>query len=138
MSEVERQDDEIERDDTIAPSQQVTVDASSIAQFNDIKDLQKRHARESAAFWQHVFASPVGRREMWKLLESLNTFTTVFATGPVGFPDGNATFYHHGQQQAGQALYQKWIFTHTAEIGLMHQECDSRLQPQPKARKAKT
>jgi len=137
MSEVEREPEEIVADDVVQPSQQVTVDAASIAQFNDIKDEQKRHAHEEAAFWQHIFASPVGRRAMWKLLNEFNTFKTVFATTGSGVPDPLATWYGHGQQMTGQAIYQRWLVRHTAEIGLMHQECDDRLKPPPKPRRTR-
>ena len=137
MSEVEREEEALP-DDAAQPSQQVTVDASSITQFNDIKDEQKRHEREGAAFWQGVFASPVGRREVWKLLNKFNTFKTVFADHGAGFPDNNETWYAHGQQMTGLGLYQTWIVKHTAEIGLMHQENDERLKlPTPKRGKAR-
>lgn len=71
------------------------------------KKLQ-RQARERDEFWIKIFASPVGRREMWAILSEGHCFEDRFACGPNGFPQAEATWFHAGQQALAQRLYQSW------------------------------
>lgn len=86
----------------------------------------KREVREADAFWRGVFADPVGRREMWKLLDQLHPFEERFACGPNGFPQPEATWFHAGEQSFGNRLHQSWIRIDRAGVFLMHDEHDPR------------
>jgi len=112
--------------DDSQPSDQTTVDAANIDQFNDIKDEQAKKLYEDRAFVAYLMSLPVGRRFMWGLLMPLHPFETVFSGGE---RDERAVWYHHALQQHGMGLYQKLLTAHRTEVALMHQENDVRLQP---------
>lgn len=65
----------------------------------------RRAWEEQRAFWTGVMSTPLGRREMWKLLSTTHAFSTHFAQSNGGFPDPNATWFKAGAQQWGMALY---------------------------------
>ena len=93
--------------------------------------------RETEEFWKAVFASPVGRREVWQLLQSCHTFEERFACGPNGFPQPEATWFHAGEQSFGLRLYQKLMRLDRAGLGIMHDEYDSAFIKPPLRKKAK-
>jgi hypothetical protein len=66
-------------------------------------------AEQARLFWQQVFAHPVGRREMWAILQSAHTFEERFACGPNGFPQPEATWFEAGVQSFGQRLQRTWM-----------------------------
>lgn len=85
---------------------------------------KKDEAREAVQFWHEVFSSPVGRREMWKILNELHPFDTKLANSPVGFPDERGTWMHLGRQITGQRLHQLWYAQFPALVLQMQQEND--------------
>jgi fructosamine-3-kinase len=89
---------------------------------------RKKNADDVAKdFWHAVFATPVGRREMWAILHGdMHAFNTNFAAGPVGFPDPNAAWYQRGQQDLGLLLYHRWLAFDPQAMLLMHAENDPR------------
>lgn len=99
-------------------------DAASPKQLRNKERRLAREARETQEFWSSVFATPVGRREMWKLLTSAHTFDERFACGPNGFPQPEATWFQAGEQSFGQRVYRTWARDHRVEVLLMHDEND--------------
>lgn len=129
-------DDDQSHDDDTGPlvSEQPTIDAASrqtlkrrIKQI-DIETQNKQN------FWRKVFADPVGRREMWRILQEHGTFTDNFACGPTGFPNPEATWFAAGQKGIGLRMYHEWIILDRDGVFQMHDENDSRFQ-QPAAAK---
>ena len=119
--------------DTGLPEQPNASDAGSLKKQNT---RTKIHEREARTFWKSVFATEVGRREMWRLIQASHAFEERFACGPTGFPDPLATWFQAGEQALGQRIYDSWtIFDHEG-VFLMRAEHDPRfaaIKP-PKAR----
>ena len=81
---------------------------------------QRKSVREEAErrrFWEGIFASEVGRREMWAILQASGAFENRFATTGTGFPDPLATYLHLGQTKFGLWLYHEW--TRNARDGVL-------------------
>jgi hypothetical protein len=95
----------------------------------------RREQRESDAFWRAIFADPVGRREMWRLLATLHPFEERFAVGPNGFPQVEATWFHAGEQSFGCRLHRSWFKRDPQGVMRMHAEHDPDFA-QPKRRSA--
>jgi hypothetical protein len=83
---------------------------------------QEKRARESVEFWQAVFSTDTGRREMFGILAHLNTFGHPFAVGPNGTPQPEASMARFGAQAAGLALYHKWLRANPEPVNLMYLE----------------
>jgi hypothetical protein len=66
------------------------------------------HHRDVQRFWQGVFANPVGRAEMWAILQQAGTFDDRFGVGPNGFPQPEASWFHMGARSFGLRLFQSW------------------------------
>jgi hypothetical protein len=123
-------------DDLAAPfDDEATEDTrypAPIVDAGDKKSLSKRqrnidyHRRQAAEFWKGVFASPVGRREMWAILQSMHTFEQRFQCGPNGFPNPDATWYALGEQNSGRRLYDSWLLLARDGVLLMQDELDPR------------
>jgi hypothetical protein len=88
------------------------------------KDKLSLQQQQSVAFWHRVFADPIGRREMWGILQACHAFEERFACGPNGFPQPEATWFHAGEQAIGQRLYRSWARLDRAGVFLMHDEHD--------------
>lgn len=125
-------DDFADDADQPLPSEQPTVDAGNIKVVRRAVRRRKRDAREAEEFWTAVFSTPVGRREMYRLLAEAGTFEVKFACGPVGFPDHLATWYHKGAHDFGQRVYQGWLLRMPQEAIRMRAENDPALATQPK------
>lgn len=85
--------------------------------------------RERDEFWKGVLASPVGRREVWRLLftgQAAHPFETQFPVGPSGFPDPNAAWYARGEQDFGLRLYHALLQLNRGGTLLMQDEHDPR------------
>ncbi len=108
------------------PAEQPTVSASSRRSSRRFADQHRTRKREDDAFWAGLFSTQVGRRAMWSILESAHAFAPTFACGPTGVPQPEATWFHAGEQQLGQRLYQGWLLRHTEQVALMHAENDPR------------
>lgn len=104
-------------------------------------ELQKKRTRarnadeESAEFWRGVFADPVGRREMWALLQNAHTFEERFACGPNGFPQDLATWYQSGERDVGMRLWRSWLRLAPEGVMRMMTENDPAFRDAPKPRR---
>lgn len=104
-----------------------TPNAASPKSIRKSRDKAKRSEDESADFWRKIMGSPVGRREMWKLLiEKCGAFRVDRPCSPAGFPDEKASEFARGQQALGQQLYQDLMVFDAEGVVLMHRECDAR------------
>lgn len=120
-------DEEIDgQPDEPQASEQPTVDAGSPRAVRKRQTKLQLQQREADRFWQGVFQSEVGRREMWRLLSEAHPFETSFACGPNGFPQPEATWFKAGEQALGLRIYQAWLQKHPLEVMAMHREHDPR------------
>ncbi|HQT65359.1 MAG TPA: hypothetical protein PLO16_12685 [Acidocella sp.] len=120
-------DDDGNTDDLeILPTEQSTVDASSLATLRESRRRAAFDKQNADGFWHRVFADPVGRAEMWKLLTACHTFEERFACGPSGFPQPEATWFHAGEQSIGLRLYQTWLRLDPIAVMQMQTEHDPR------------
>lgn len=112
-------------------SEDETAEAVKLDDASDRKAVRRKQnktkfaAQEAARFWRSVFASEVGRREMWGILQATHAFETRFACGPSGVPQTEATWFHAGQQEIGQRLYHSWMRMDYAGVFQMLVEHDS-------------
>lgn len=90
----------------------------------------RRYKREAGEFWRGVFASEVGRREMWAILQAGHWSETKFACGPNGFPQPEATWFAAGEQALAQRLHDSWDIIDHEGVHLMKREHDPRY-PKP-------
>jgi len=125
-----------DEDDNVATnSPEDEEQATALQEPLEVRRERISRKREHESFWKAVFADPIGRREMWALLQDMHPFETVFACGPSGFPQPEATWFKAGEQQLGLRLYQSWHQIDPEGVMLMQRENDSRFA---KPRKRKT
>lgn len=111
-------------------TEQPTVDAGNPAAVKKRRTKAQLQEREAERFWQGVFQSEIGRREMWKILQGAHAFETRFACGPNGFPQTESTWFQAGIQDFGLRLYLTWSRSYRAGVLLMHEENDSNFAKQ--------
>lgn len=92
---------------------------------------RKWHERRREIFWRRMLADPIGRSELWRLLDDLNTFRTEFKIAPAGIPDKYATWFWHGRSTFGFDLYQQMMVIDRGAVLAMHDENDLRFLPEP-------
>jgi hypothetical protein len=137
---IDETDPELELGDIadLPPAEQETVAADDLETERRRRTRIKREYDEAVAFWSHALSTEVGRREIWRLLESAHTFEDRFACGPNGFPQVEATWFQAGEKAFGQRLWltlQKYDITGVLR---MHSELDPRLaKPNVPRRKVK-
>ena len=119
-------DDQSNEPDDLFPTEQPTVDAGNLQAVRKQRTRSRLQTKQSAAFWQRIFGTEVGRRELWRVLESAGTFQTPFACGPTGFPQPEATWFRAGQQELGLRLFFSWQRLDPGGVLLMQQEHDPR------------
>ena len=126
-------------DEPEAPS--LTIEAPTVNAADPVE--QRRRAtraeledREAKEFWRTVFASEIGRREMWKLLEFHHPFSTQHRVAPNGFPAEMASLMALGEQQLGVRIYRWWQTIDRDGVMRMELENAADMQP-PKRRRGK-
>lgn len=112
-------------------------DAGDPKAVGDRATAIKLRERESERFWDAVFASAVGRREMWGILQACHAFEDTFACGPNGFPQPEATWFKAGEAAIGRRMYQTWLVRHTESVAAMHRENDPQFAPPAKPKRQK-
>ena len=115
-------------DDDGAPDEPVQASAVDPAANRKLSNRKKTAERQATEFWARVFADPIGRREMWGILQELHPFHTQLGETPVGFPDERKTWMHLAEQLVGQRIYQTWHAKFPNEIMAMLLENDPRFQ----------
>ncbi len=112
-----------------------TVDSATAGGVRGQRKKAERERNEAIVFWQGLLRDPVGRREVWLLLNvHLHAFNANFATSPNGAPYQEAAWYHRGRQDAGLELYHRLFALDPAGILAMHKEYDPRFAEPPKPR----
>jgi len=107
-------------------------DAGDPAAVGKRRRTAKIKEMETGRFWDQVFASEVGRREMYGLLRDAKAFEVRFACGPNGFPQSEATWFQAGESDWGRRMADTWMVRHPAEFILMLQENDPRFKKDSK------
>ena len=86
--------------------------------------LARRRADE---WWRKVMADPIGRREVWGIIQTeCHAFDDRFACGPGGFPQPEATWFEAGKQSFGLRLYQTLLARDPMNTLAMMHENDPR------------
>ncbi len=100
------------------------------------EDRADLELREQANFWEAVFRTDIGCKEIWNLIGMGHPIETQFATSPAGFPDQFATFYKKGEQDL--ATRQFALVERACRDGYwrMRQRHDPRLQKPGKPKRA--
>jgi hypothetical protein len=111
-------------DEHLEPSE--STDAADPVQYRKRVTKAALHHRKVVAFWQSVFADPIGRAEMWAILQSAGTFDDRFGVGPNGFPQPEASWFHMGARSLGLRLFQSWQALAREGVFLMQDEHDPR------------
>lgn len=128
-----------EDDDIDQPEEDWTPTATDdAADPRAIKRRQKRveiDRQNADKFWAAILADPIGRKEIWRLLQDCHAFEDRFACGPNGFPQPEATWFQAGEKAFGMRLYHSLAAIDRAGVLLMHDEHDSRFQRPGEARK---
>lgn len=102
------------------------VDASDPVVHRKRLTKQALYHRDVQRFWEGVFADPVGRAEMWGILQQAGTFDDRFGVGPNGFPQPEASWFHMGARSLGLRLFQSWVVLARVGVFLMQDEHDPR------------
>lgn len=128
-------------DDDERAEEPVPDDNPDIAE--ERKGLQQKRQRarradeEAAIFWRAVFADPVGRREMWAILDDTHAFDARFGNSPNGSPDPLATYYQSGKRDVGSRLWRSWLRLDPEGVLLMTKEHDPAFKSTPEAKRAR-
>jgi hypothetical protein len=121
-----------------APAEQETVGADDLETERRRRNRIKREYDEAVGFWSHALSTEIGRREIWKLLESAHAFEDRFACGPNGFPQVEATWFQAGEKAFGQRLWLTLQKYDLQGVLKMHSELDGRMgKPNVPRRKVK-
>jgi hypothetical protein len=123
-------------DDADGPAQPQTVDVADPRAQRRQRKQQEITTENADAFWNRVFADPVGRSEMWAILSGLGTFKREFGHFN-GLPHEQLAWYAAGQKDFGQTLYHSWLKAARDGVNLMLDEHHPDFV-KPKAGKAKT
>jgi len=108
------------------PTEQPTVDAASATTLRKARRTKRGRQREADEFWNAVFDSEIGRREMWGLLSAAHPFDTRFGATPAGFAEERATWVYHGEQQLGLRMFLTWQHLYPEGVRMMIAENDPR------------
>lgn len=123
--------DDLEGDGPQLPADQIP-NAAEPKSLRRQRDTAKRREREAGEFWKQVFATPLGRREMWGILASGGAFEERFVAGPNGFPQPEATWCKAGEQRLAFRLYLSWMEYAPDDVALMVRENEPRLAKRAK------
>ena len=130
-------DEDLDNDAPATDDETPVADAASRKAYaRKLTEIEQRQ-RESQAFYEAVFATPLGRREMWAILERAHAFEDRFACSPNGSPYPESTWFQAGEKSVGTSLYLSWLKLVPNGVTLMLQENYGPLKPPepPKKRK---
>ena len=131
-------DDEIPAESAVADDTPSDDAGSKRGYARKLNDIERRE-EEARTFWNAVFATELGRREMWGVLSAAKTFTFEFGCTPGGFEHAQATWVEFGQQQYGWRLFRSWKKLCPEGVMTMLSENDPDLKPPaPPARRRKS
>ena len=122
-------DDPLEPDANEEIPEQPEDEPDNAADGRKVKRRERRldrERREGEEFWRGIFASEVGRREMWAILSASGIRAERFGAGPNGFPDPNATWFRLGVQTVARELLDNWQVKDFEGVHMMLREHDPR------------
>lgn len=126
-------------DDAAAPAR-ADDPAASMPNAASPRGIRRQIRRKETAdeksrrFWETMLADPVGRTEVWGLLEAAGWRAQAFEVTPTGFPSVEATWFKAGQREYGLWLYHKLSAIAPDGVRLMIEEHDPRFV-KPKAKR---
>ncbi len=85
------------------------VNAAEPEQVRAQVRAQALRQRSSAEFWQSIFATVDGRREMWAILADLKAFDVVGGISANGGYDPLISAYQNSRRDTGQKLFLSWM-----------------------------
>lgn len=116
----------------VPPDDGEIVDVSTFEGLQKAAKSRRRKGNKSRDFWRAVLSTPVGRAEIWALLNDAGTFGARFGVGPNGFPNDHQTWFNAGQQEFGQRWYQFLLVIDLEGVRKMLAENDSRFKAEVK------
>lgn len=114
--------------------EEVIPNAADEGQVLEATRQSRKRKDQAADFWKACLATPIGRQEIWGLLQSCSTFEDRFACGPNGFPQPERTWFLAGEQAFGLRFYQSLLRMDRLGVLAMHDQCDPNFA-KPKRRK---
>lgn len=105
--------------------------AADELEIKAVQQDQQRKKEQAADFWRDALRREAGRKAIWDILDGAGTFTTTFSSGPVGFPDERATWFHAGQRDIGERLFNALVILDRENAFRLLDEHDPRF-PKPK------
>ena len=110
--------------------------AADAGRINERVARVKKDEERAVEFWQACLSDPIGRKEIWNLLQTAGTFENRFSVGPNGFPQVEATWFNAGQAAFGLQLYHSLLVRDHQAVYNMHLENDPRFtRIKPKRRR---
>lgn len=97
----------------------------NVADPTSTKRGRRRARREEdrrTHFWQTVFSDPLGRREMWTLLNEGGAFEQRFGHTPNGMPVPEETQRQEGEHRLAFKFYLWWLGMAPEGVALMLSE----------------
>lgn len=120
-------DDDDPDDDQQLEGEPKPYDAGEPAAVRKRETKAQLRARQADEWWRRMLADPVGRREMWGIIQTeCHAFEERFACGPSGFPQAEATWFEAGRQSVGQRLFQTMFMRDPVNAMMMLTENDPR------------
>lgn len=129
-------DDSVDEPETERPAE--TTGAVNVADPSSIRRVRRKKQSEEdqqLEFWTELLSTPLGRREMWGILDSGHAFQERFATGPNGFPQPEASWCEAGEQRLAFRLYLSWLRLAPDGVQLMLRENHPALLQAPKRKR---
>lgn len=130
-------DDELEIESATAgdtPADPSAVDARAYTRKANARELLQLEAKQ---FWTWALSSPIGRREIYGILKELHFGEVLFACGPNGFPNRDATMYAAGETASGQRIFNSLVIFDRDGAFKMLDEHDPRFQKPKQPKRSK-
>lgn len=86
-----------------------TVNVADPASVKAAQRRGKRREDDATLFWRTVLADPIGRREMWQILQSGGAFDQRYGVTANGSPEPIETQRQEGEQRFSFRLYLSWL-----------------------------
>lgn len=106
------------------PDPREVVDAGSPEGVARATKERNRKQSRSDELWTAFLATPIGREQIWAVLQDLGTWETRYGCGPNGFPQETQTYFNLGQRDYGLRLYRSLLVIDGPMVLLMHTEND--------------
>lgn len=99
------------------------------------RDTAKQREREGREFWQAVFSTKAGRREMWAILQSGGAFDQRFGHALNGGDNPAETQRQEGEHRFAFRVYLSWLKLDADGVTLMLRENEPGLAAEKRGRR---